>query len=224
MARKRLIKGTNATRVEERIGRVPEDIGEPTSIFRALKAMETSSEPQPIAAKPRESQPESGGADRRKPRAPRAKPARKPKAGSPAPLTSPLKAASPKPTTGKSRAAQPAPDKPRTAAGRASRPKPAPSRSTATTARRAPPATSPGPTESPVQAQGAPAQEAEEQPRLQRLGPTDFSSAERETIIRCCSDYRNHLPIYLLAVQREVRIIDSVIEKCGRAGSKRRPR
>ncbi|MDA8425681.1 MAG: hypothetical protein M0Z80_06045 [Treponema sp.] len=32
--------------------------------------------------------------------------------------------------------------------------------------------------------------------------------------MRCCADYRNRLPIYLLAVQREVEIIDSVIDKC----------
>jgi hypothetical protein len=47
-----------------------------------------------------------------------------------------------------------------------------------------------------------------------RIGPSDFSPNERDAIMRCCRDYRNRLPTYLLAVQKEVRIIDSVIEKC----------
>jgi hypothetical protein len=51
-------------------------------------------------------------------------------------------------------------------------------------------------------------------PRPRPLAPSDFSAAEREAIVRCCSDYRNHLPTYLIAVQKEVKVIDSVIEKC----------
>jgi hypothetical protein len=56
--------------------------------------------------------------------------------------------------------------------------------------------------------------EIPDRPRPSRLGPSDFTKLEREAILRCCTDYRNHLPTYLLAVQREVEIIDSVIEKC----------
>jgi hypothetical protein len=50
--------------------------------------------------------------------------------------------------------------------------------------------------------------------QISRIGPSDFSNAERETIMRCCEDYRNRLPIYLQSVQREVKVIDAVIEKC----------
>jgi hypothetical protein len=42
----------------------------------------------------------------------------------------------------------------------------------------------------------------------------DFSEAEREAIARCCLDYRNRMPTYLQSVQRELKIIDSVIKKC----------
>lgn len=39
MARKHLIKGTNATRVEERIGNVPLDLSSTDSIFQKINAM-----------------------------------------------------------------------------------------------------------------------------------------------------------------------------------------
>jgi len=103
MARKQLVKGANAARVEERIARVPADLGpgpesaEPQSVFAAIKALE---EPQPPAAK------------------------------------------------------------------------------------------------------------------TARISPSDFSQTERETIVRCCSEYRNRLPTYLQATQGELKVIDSVIEKC----------
>jgi hypothetical protein len=42
----------------------------------------------------------------------------------------------------------------------------------------------------------------------------DFSAAEREAIARCCIDYRNRMPTYLLSAQHELKIIDSVIKKC----------
>jgi hypothetical protein len=135
MARKRLIKGANAARVEARISRVPADLKPASnSIFGALKAMEReaalTAEPIP-AEKPSGARSEARSAARR-PSAPEARP-------SPA------------------------------------------------------------------------------RPSQGRLGPSDFSAAERETILRCCSDYRNRLPTYLLAVQRELKVIDSVIEKCRRA-------
>jgi hypothetical protein len=47
-----------------------------------------------------------------------------------------------------------------------------------------------------------------------KLGPGNFTNAEREAIVRCCEDYRNRLPTYLQSVQKELRTIDSVIEKC----------
>lgn len=129
MARKRLIKGANAARVEERIALVPADVtilesGPESSIFDALRALEGSSTP-PKAAPPR---------------------------------------------------------------GR----KPAP-----------PP-------------EGKPASVPEPEPPAKpgRVGPSDFTAAERDEIVRCCSDYRNRLPTYLLAVQKEVEVIDSVIGKC----------
>ncbi len=129
MARKRLIKGANAARVEERIARVPADVtilesGPESSIFDALRALEGSSTP------------------------PKAAPAR----------------------------------------GR----KPAP-----------PPEGKP---------ESIPEPESPAKPG--RVGPSDFTAAEREEIVRCCSDYRNRLPTYLLAVQKEVEVIDSVIGKC----------
>jgi hypothetical protein len=69
--------------------------------------------------------------------------------------------------------------------------------------------------------QAAPAKAAEGRPaKPGRVSPSDFNAAEREAIVRCCSDYRNHLPTYLLAVQKEVQVIDSVIEKCRASGSR----
>jgi hypothetical protein len=133
MARKQLIKGANAARLEERIARVPADLGPKLSpersIFGAITEMErdenaTKTEPKP-------------------------KPSRR-------------KAAEPK----KAKPQEPPPE---------SRP---------------------------------------ESTQLSRIGPSDFSNAERETIMRCCADYRNRLPIYLLSVQHEVKVIDAVIEKC----------
>jgi hypothetical protein len=53
-----------------------------------------------------------------------------------------------------------------------------------------------------------------ESAQTSRIGPSDFSNAEREAIMRCCEDYRNRLPTYLQSVQREVKVIDAVIEKC----------
>jgi hypothetical protein len=138
MARKQLIKGANAARVEERISRVPADLGsaqsESPSIFGALKAMEAAATAakSPVAAKPTvAAKPRSRPAARR---GARIIPVERPE---------PLK------------------------------------------------------------------------PKPGRIGPSDFTPIEREAILRCCRDYRNHLPTYLLAVQKEVRIIDSVIVKCG---------
>jgi hypothetical protein len=154
VARKRLIKGANAARVEERIARVPADVEGPgngagESIFGALRALEKS---EASAAKPAARKP-----------ATRTLPARE--------------AEAPKPAA----------------------PRPA--------GRKGPPASAPLPA-------------AEKPAKAQRLGPSDFNAAEREAIVRCCSDYRNHLPSYLLAVQKEVRVIDSVIDKCRAASSR----
>jgi hypothetical protein len=54
----------------------------------------------------------------------------------------------------------------------------------------------------------------------------DFSAAEREAILRCCLEYRNRMPTYLQSAQRELKVIDSVIEKCRSApkGSSLPPR
>jgi hypothetical protein len=129
MARKQLIKGANATRVEERIARVPADLGPGAesglSIFGALRALE---EGRPEAPRPKA----PGGVSRPRAQAPKAS---KPSGEDPA-------------------------------------------------------------------------------PRSVRIGPSDFNNAEREAIVRCCSDYRNRLPTYLLATQRELKVIDSVIDKC----------
>jgi hypothetical protein len=151
VARKRLIKGANAARVEERIARVPADVpspeaGQGASIFGVLRTMEEGKGAPRGAAPKRPS-------ERKKVTRQTAVPARK--------------------------AAVPA----------------------ATPAKRAP----------------APAKPAAP-PRPKPLAPSDFSAAEREAIVRCCSDYRNHLPTYLLAVQREIRVIDSVIGKCRAPG------
>jgi hypothetical protein len=115
MARKQLVKGANAARLEERIARVPADLGPKESIFGAITEMEkgASASKEESTAKP----------SRRKPA------------------------------------------QPKTA-------------------------------------------------QISRIGPSDFTNAEREAILRCCEDYRNRLPIYLQSVQREVKVIDAVIEKC----------
>jgi hypothetical protein len=138
VARKRLIKGANAARVEERIARVPADVpspvtGQGASIFGALRSMEEGK-------------------------------------------SSPRKPAAKKPAVKKPAARKPAAQKDE------------------------PPAPRGGQTLS--------------EPRPKALAPSDFNAAEREAIVRCCSDYRNHLPTYLIEVQKEVRIIDSVIDKC----------
>jgi hypothetical protein len=150
MARKHLIKGANAARVEERISRVPADLGavqgEAPSIFGALKAMEAEAKAAKpaIAAKPTVAVP-----PRQRPAARRGPSKTRPPAAASVARIIPIE--------------RPEPLKPK-----------------------------PG-----------------------RIGPSDFTQIEREAILRCCREYRNHLPTYLLAVQKEVRIIDSVIEKCG---------
>ena len=149
MARKQLIKGANASKVEERIARVPADllVQGPATIFGAIKAMEEGSaetKPEPAAA----------------------------------PEKAPPKKAPPK----KAPQMKAEPERPEPAI-------PAP-------------ATKPA------------APEARFEPSGGKLKVSDFTASEREAIVRCCSDYRNRLPTYLLAVQREVEIIDSVIEKC----------
>jgi hypothetical protein len=149
MARKRLIKGANAARVEARISRVPADIGEEASIFGALRALEGDAAPSAVAAPQ-----EPAAAITRAPAAKRAAP----------------------------RAARPV----------------------AKAAAKGPAAASPG----------QPAK-APSQPRHDKLRPIDFSAAERRAILRCCKDYRNRLPTYLLSVQKEVKVLDSIIEKCG---------
>jgi len=138
MARKRLIKGANAARVEARISRVPADIGDGASIFGALRALEGDAAPQAAAR--------------------------------------PVAKATAKATAkaiGKGPAAE--------APGRAAK------------------AASP--------------------PRRDKLRPIDFSAAERRAILHCCKDYRNRLPTYLLSVQKEVKVLDSIIEKCGPASA-----
>jgi hypothetical protein len=165
MARKQLIKGANAARVEARISRVPVDLSSAPSIFGALKAMEAEAA---VLAAP-----------------PAAKFPFEPKAKSPAKP----KAKSPVKTVAK-----------------------------AVAKRTVKPATK---IEAKVEAKVAVPQSAERpiepppRPKSGRLSPSDFTAVEREAILRCCKDYRNHLPTYLLAVQKEVKIIDSVIEKCG---------
>jgi hypothetical protein len=129
MARKRLIKGSNAARLEERIARVPEDLGpgREKSIFGAIAEMEKGSSPR---------------------------------AKAPAPKARPAGAK----TKATERAREEA--------------------------------------------------EEEKSEKPPKLGPANFTSLEREAIVRCCEDYRNRLPTYLQSVQREVRVIDAVIEKC----------
>lgn len=157
MARKRLIKGANAARVEERIARVPADMSlaespAESSIFGALRALEGAATAPPQAPGP-------GAAPRAaKPKAPKAKAAPRQKAASPRKL--PL-----------------------------------------------PHVTEP-------RQEDAPGLKPVLPPKASRLSPSDFSAAEREAIVRCCSDYRNRLPTYLLAVQKEVKVLDSVIDKC----------
>ena len=168
MARKQLIKGANAARVEARISRVPVDLGADLrgtpSIFGALKAMEADAQ-----------------------------------AALALPAATPVATPSAKP------AAAPAPPRP-AARSRKSRAKPpAKPKAEAAAATLRAPAADIIPVEAAVP----------RRPKPGRIGPSDFTAIERDAILRCCRDYRNHLPTYLLAVQKEVRIIDSVIVKCG---------
>lgn len=177
MARKRLIKGANATRVEERIARVPADVlgaspGE--SIFGALRAMESS--------------------------APSAQPTVQPTAQPPAPPAAPKPAAK-RPSARRVKAAK-------AVALKAEAPKQA-----APLREAAPTAVPESATPVPAARDGLPL-EGDRRKQARRLSPSDFTAAERAEIVRCCADYRNRLPTYLLAVQYEVEVIDSVIDKC----------
>jgi hypothetical protein len=142
MARKRLIKGANAARVEERIARVPLDLDSSSGIFGAIRAMEEAEgkPPQKVLAE------QSPAKAKRSPAKAKPKEEKLPRAD---------------------------------------------------------------------------AAVAEAKAKGARLRPSDFNAAERETILRCCADYRNRLPTYLLAVQKELRVIDSVMEKCRSSGRKR---
>jgi hypothetical protein len=153
MARKQLIKGANAARVEARISRAPADLGAAPSIFGALKAMELAASvaARPIAPRPPAASP--AGSKAKAPAGQKAKTPARQKAKAPV-RQEPVRQET------KAHARQPAPAK------------------------------------------------------RKRLGPSDFSAAEREAILRCCTDYRNRLPTYLLAVQKEVTVIDAIIEKC----------
>jgi hypothetical protein len=161
MARKQLIKGANASRVEERIARVPADlVVQSSTIFGAIKAMEGDS-----AA----TIPESAAAPRKA-----------------APRKAASKQAEPKRVEEKRQ-------EPRK------------------------PAKPPESVAKPVVPEQRPALASSGG----KLKVSDFTATEREAIVRCCSDYRNRLPTYLLAVQKEVKIIDSVIEKCKVPGRKK---
>ncbi|HUW40244.1 MAG TPA: hypothetical protein VMV90_04490 [Rectinemataceae bacterium] len=224
MARKRLIKGANATRVEERIARVPEDIETESNIFRALKALEGAHPDAPLPSPARV-------ASTRKPgRSAAKRPASAQPSASAAPMkrsaaameTSAAQSERPQAKRSGSRsasrgarkeipaAAQPSEDPPPAAALVAA---PAFAEASLPAAR-----SLPGAAHGAAPAVGP--QEGVEPKR--RIGPSDFSAAEREAIVRCCADYRNRLPIYLMAVQREVEIIDSVIEKCHEADERKR--
>jgi len=150
MARKRLTKGTNALRVEERIARVPADLSSPraegSGVFEALRLLE------------RESEGAGGGRD--------------------------------------DATMQPIPATP-----------PAARRQKAIPARRRIPA---APKNAPAPAEGP-------DPK-KRLGPESFTKAERRAIVVSCIEYRNRLPTYLKSAMREVEIIDSILQKCERAG------
>jgi hypothetical protein len=167
VARKRLIKGANATRVEERIARVPADVMgalQGQSIFGALRAMEEGDSREPSSEAGTTAGAEAPRPDKkaesRKPAA-RRRATRKPEAAKAPPIIEHREAAE----GGRAEKAEPS--------GAADRPA-----------------------------------------KRSRIGPSDFSAAERAEIVRCCSDYRNRLPTYLLAVQLEVEVIDSVIDKC----------
>ena len=220
MARKRLIKGANAVRVEERIARVPVDVSLPefesgSGIFDALRAMEADRSeapaPQATAAllrmdpKPTTPRVEKDAVEP-KPKAPKvAKVPVEPKPKVPKVLKAPKVPVEKKPKLQKIKAERNGTAVP----GRSAKRKPTPvSAPTAATVPAVVPAVAPTP--SPTRAAESP----QKPTKPGRIGTSDFTAKERETIIRCCSDYRNHLPIYLLAVQMEVEIIDSVIEKC----------
>lgn len=226
MARKRLIKGANAVRVEERIARVPADVSGPEpglGIFDALRAMEAGvaeapapllaaapprAEPKPrvVAKQPQERKAEA----ERAPNVPAAKAERKPDA--------PKRKAEPK-----AKAEPKTKAKAKTERNPKASPVPKPAAVSAL-----PPVHVQAPASAPaavvahhapvVPAPAVPVPEAGKPHRPGRIGTSDFTATERDTIVRCCADYRNHLPIYLLAVQREVEIIDSVIEKCLASG------
>jgi hypothetical protein len=221
MARKRLIKGANATRVEERIARVPEDIETGSNIFRALKALEGAQSVSPPP--PRQSKPRAGIAPQPRQSKPGAAIAPQPPEALQVAPAATTRAATPKKP--KSAPRRKAGTGEKAQVGQANALGPSQSHVDArteihahhTTAENRLPVSTP---------RAAPASLAIEPPKdkkpPERIGPSDFSAAERAAIVRCCADYRNRLPIYLLAVQKEVEIIDSVIEKCGRADEGKR--
>jgi hypothetical protein len=187
VARKRLINGANATRVEERIARVPADVlaaEAGPSIFGALRAMETSSKEL-------------------------VKPSSEPAQSLPGQAAGPVEPAIAAPPTApgpRSQSAAPGPAQRKSSARNSPRKR---VETTSPSPKKAVEAAEPE-----AVAAASEAAPAEKAPRHGRVGPSDFSAAERAEIVRCCSDYRNRLPIYLQAVQLEVEVIDSVIEKC----------
>jgi hypothetical protein len=49
-------------------------------------------------------------------------------------------------------------------------------------------------------------------------GEIAFSPAELELIKKSCLEYKNSLPSYLRSVQRDLRLLESIIKKCARDG------
>ncbi len=197
MARKRLIKGANAVRVEERIARVPEDLGGESNIFRTLKALEDApirspspslSPGTPQAAKP-------APAPKKKTKPPKAESSRQATAGKRPARTGAKNGTPHRPPIIEAKAGTG--EGPQSLSHAPTRPDEAQAQEAA-----------------PIRATVRGEVPKAPSPSRKHLGPEDFTAAERREIVRCCADYRNHLPIYLLAVQREVEVIDAVIEKC----------
>ncbi len=182
MARKKLIKGPNAERVEQRIAQVPEDITE-TSIFKVLKEIEEKSK----------SENEEAIEEVIKEKRTRKKRTKK-------------KRATKKETTTSSPESE-APKKRTTLQEALIGGKPIEINSTDDSLE---------PTED-LQEEKTDETATEEKKATTKKKRGDrkvsFTKAEKEIIIKSCTNYKNTLPIYLKSVQREVKLIDNVIKK-----------
>jgi hypothetical protein len=228
MARKQLIKGANATKVEERISIVPRDIPEGQNIFSALKRFdEEGAVPKPAAARsdamtvsvPPEAvvlvppvpvpAPDPGHsitARKGKPKRQAVSSSPKSKKAEGLPLSVPGKGSGPEKTrVGEQMKKNAGSKKPAAFQHVAKAPGPLRPRSIQ------PVSVADSHRHDIIPTESSLPQKPEKGTSTRSI---PLTRRERQVIVKCCREYRNMLPIYLKSVQYEVDILDAIIEKC----------